>query len=63
MYCLGTNLSDLFDSVNTQFGSKILVTSTNDEADEATNWKFDPQTLMISNNSPWKGYIHGYTIP
>jgi choline dehydrogenase-like flavoprotein len=55
MYCLRTNLSELFDSINTQLDSKMLVNSANDKADEATNWKFDPQTLMISNNSPWKG--------
>ena len=55
MYCLRSNLSDLFDHINTQSGSKMLVNSTNDKADEATNWKFDPQTLMISNNSHWKG--------
>lgn len=55
MYCLRTNLSELFDSINTQLDSKMLVNSANDKADEATNWKFDPQTLMISNNSHWKG--------
>jgi hypothetical protein len=55
MYCLRNNLSSLFDSINTQFDTKALVNSANDKADEATNWKFDPQALMISNNSHWKG--------
>ena len=55
MYCLRNNLSSLFDSINTQFDTKMLVNSANDKADGATNWKFDPQTLMISNNSHWKG--------
>jgi len=55
MYCLRTNLSDLFDSINTQFDTTMLINSANDKADEATNWKFDPHSLMISNNSHWKG--------
>ena len=54
MYCLRNNLSNLFDSVNTQFDTQMLVNSANDKAEEA-NWKFDPETLMISNNSHWKG--------
>jgi hypothetical protein len=33
----------------------MLINSANDKADEATNWKFDPHSLMISNNSHWKG--------
>jgi choline dehydrogenase-like flavoprotein len=54
MYCLRDNLSKLFDSVNTQFDTQMLVNATNDKAEEA-NWKFDPETLTISNNSHWKG--------
>ena len=42
MYCLGSNLSSLFDSINTQSDTEILVNSVNEKADEA-NWKFDPQ--------------------
>jgi hypothetical protein len=55
MYCLRNNLSYLFDSINTQFDTKMLVNSASDKAEEATNWKFDSQTLMISNDSHWKG--------
>lgn len=54
MYCLRSNLSNLFDSVNTHFDKRMLVNAANDKAEEA-NWKFDPETLMISNNSHWKG--------
>src|SRR5215831_5807107 len=46
MYCLRSNLSELFDSINTQFDTKMLVNSTNDKADGVTNWKFDLETLM-----------------
>jgi len=55
MYCLRSNLSELFDSINTQFDTKMLVNSTNDKADGVTNWKFDLETLMIYNDSHWKG--------
>jgi choline dehydrogenase-like flavoprotein len=56
MYCLRDNLSKLFDSVNTQFDVQMLVNAANDKAgDEEANWKFDPETLAISNNSHWKG--------
>ena len=34
MYCLRNNLSSLFDSINTQFDTKMLVNSANDKADE-----------------------------
>lgn len=54
MYCLRTNLSDLFKSTNTKHDIQTLVNSTNSELDDS-NWKFDPETLMISNNSHWKG--------
>jgi choline dehydrogenase-like flavoprotein len=56
MYCLRDNLSKLFDSVNTQFDVQMLVNAANDKAiEEEANWKFDPETLSISNNSHWKG--------
>jgi choline dehydrogenase-like flavoprotein len=54
MYCLRDNLSQMFDSVDTQFGAQTLINSVNDKADES-NWKFDAETLMITNNSHWKG--------
>jgi choline dehydrogenase-like flavoprotein len=54
MYCLRDNLSKLFDSANTQFDVQTLVNAASDKAEEA-NWKFDPETLTISNNSHWKG--------
>jgi choline dehydrogenase-like flavoprotein len=54
MYCLRSNLSSLFDSINTQFNTEMLVNSVDEKAEEA-NWKFDPASMMISNNSHWKG--------
>ncbi|HZD81913.1 MAG TPA: GMC family oxidoreductase [Nitrososphaeraceae archaeon] len=54
MYCLRSNLSSLFDSMNTQSDAEILVNSVDEKAEEA-NWKFDPASMMISNNSHWKG--------
>ena len=54
MYCLGSNLSSLFDSMNTHFDTEMLVNSVDEKAEEA-NWKFDPVSMMISNNSHWKG--------
>jgi choline dehydrogenase-like flavoprotein len=54
MYCLRSNLSNLFDSMDTQFDKRMLINAANDKAGEA-NWKFDPESLMISNNSHWKG--------
>jgi hypothetical protein len=55
MYCLRDNLSKLFDSTNTQFDAQMLVNAENDKAEEEVNWKFDLETLTISNNSHWKG--------
>ena len=54
MYCLRDNLSRMFDSVVTQHDAQTLVNSINDKADES-NWKFDAETLMITNNTHWKG--------
>ena len=67
MYCLRTNLSELFNSVNSQFDVQMLVNApppatavvaVNDKVQGGgggENWKFDSETLMISNNSHWKG--------
>ena len=54
MYCLRNNLSKLFDSINTKYNARMLVNSDSDKADDS-NWMFDPNTLMITNNSHWKG--------
>jgi choline dehydrogenase-like flavoprotein len=54
MYCLETNLSDLFNSTNTKLNLQTLVNGATAELDDS-NWKFDPETLTISNNSHWKG--------
>lgn len=63
MYCLKSNLSTLFDSIETQFDSQMLTNSSNDKANEEqeegggeeTKWKFDSETLTIFNNYRWKG--------
>jgi hypothetical protein len=64
MYCLRANLSDLFNSVNSQFDTQMLVNApataavaVNDKVQGGggENWKFDSETLIISNNSHWKG--------
>lgn len=54
MYCLRKNLSKLFDSVDTKHGSNMLVNSPSDTLGES-NWSFDPENLIITNNSHWKG--------
>lgn len=54
MYCLRDNLSRMFESVVPQHGAQTLLNSINDKADES-NWKFDAETLMITNNTHWKG--------
>jgi hypothetical protein len=61
MYCLRGNLSELFESANTQFDVQMLVNAANDKAEEEeeVNWKFDLETLTISNNSHWKGIFPG----
>ena len=54
MYCLEKNLCEMFNSTETKFGAEKLVNSASDKGDE-TNWAFEPESLMISNNSHWKG--------
>ena len=54
MYCLRDNLSKLFDSISTKYDAQMLVNSTNDKAEEAIG-SLILNTLMISNNSHWKG--------
>lgn len=54
MYCLRNSLSDMFDSTDTKHSSDMLANSDANKLDD-TNWKFDPQTLMITNDLYWKG--------
>ena len=56
MFCRRENLSELFYATKTKFDEKMLVNSENDSADD-TNWKFDAQTMMITNNTHWKGFF------
>jgi len=54
MYCLRSNLSEIFDSEQTRYGTEILVNSRTEKADDS-NWSFDPVAMTITNNSHWKG--------
>jgi hypothetical protein len=54
MYCLKDDLSRLFDSQDTHYDTQMLVNSASDKA-EGGNWKFDSESLVISNDSHWKG--------
>ncbi len=54
MYLLKSNLSDLFDSIQTKFGASMLVNSASNMPDD-TNWSIDLNTLEITNNTHWKG--------
>ena len=54
IYCLEKNLCDMFNSTETKFGPEKLVNSASDKGDD-TNWSFEPESLMIMNNSHWKG--------
>jgi choline dehydrogenase-like flavoprotein len=54
MYCLQSNLCEMFGSMETKFGAEMLVNSLSDKADD-TNWSFDHENMMIRNNSHWKG--------
>lgn len=54
MYCLEQNLSELFDSMDTQHSVGMLINDKNDTIDD-TNWSFDSEKLLISNNTHWKG--------
>ena len=54
MYCLRTNLSKMFESENAKYGPEMLVNSVSEKADD-TNWSFDGTTMMITNDSHWKG--------
>lgn len=53
-YCLRDRLSGIFDNVQTKFDENMLVNSKNDKPDD-TNWKFDPKTMTITNDTHWKG--------
>jgi choline dehydrogenase-like flavoprotein len=55
MYCLRTDLSEFFNSVaDRQFDTDILVNSKMDKPDD-NNWIFDPESMMIYNDSHWRG--------
>lgn len=54
MYCLQSNLGEMFNSTETKFGAEVLVNSVSDKADD-TNWAFEPENMVIKNNSHWKG--------
>lgn len=54
MYCLRRDISQMFDSMQTQYGTEVLVNSTSKKADDS-NWSFDPASMTIRNNSHWKG--------
>jgi choline dehydrogenase-like flavoprotein len=54
MYCLKDDLSRIFDSQDTHYDTQMLVNSASDKANDS-NWNFDPETLVISNDSHWKG--------
>jgi len=56
MFCLRDDLSELFYSVESKFDEKMLENSKNDKADN-TNWSFDLENLMITNNTHWKGFF------
>jgi choline dehydrogenase-like flavoprotein len=47
MYCRKDDLSRIFDSQQNHYDIRKLVNSG--------NWSFDPSTLVISNDSHWKG--------
>ena len=47
-------MCEMLNSVETKFGAEKLVNSASDKGNE-TNWVFEPESLMISNNSHWKG--------
>ncbi|HYT17165.1 MAG TPA: GMC family oxidoreductase [Thermoplasmata archaeon] len=54
MYCDRATLSNLFDTLEPELGTEALPNASSETADP-TNWSFDPRTLMIGNNSHWKG--------
>jgi choline dehydrogenase-like flavoprotein len=54
MYCSNQDLSKRFDSVNTKFDQNMLINSANDKPNDS-NWRLDPESLMIHNNLQWKG--------
>ena len=63
MYCLRNNLSDMFDKMETKYGVQMLVNTASETLNE-TNWNFNPTTLMITNNTHWKGlYPRDSDIP
>jgi len=54
MYCRKDNLSRIFDSQDSHYDTQKLVNSASDKANDS-NWSFDQDTLVISNDSHWKG--------
>ena len=54
MYCLRSDISKMYESIETKFGPEILVNSPAEKADD-TNWSYDPVSMTIANNTHWKG--------
>ncbi len=54
MYCSNNNLSKFFVSVKSEFDTDSLVNSSKNQIDDS-NWRLDPESLMIYNNLQWKG--------
>ena len=54
MYCLRSDISKMYDSIETKYGTEILVNSPTEKSDD-TNWSYDPVSMTISNNTHWKG--------
>lgn len=62
VYCLNNNLSEFFVSAKSEFDTSKLVNSPKNNLDDS-NWKLDPESLMIYNNLQWKGiYSRDSTI-
>jgi hypothetical protein len=62
MYCLKDDLSGIFDmtSQDTHYDTQMLVNSASDKANDS-NWNFDPETLVISNDSHCISERYRYT--
>jgi choline dehydrogenase-like flavoprotein len=54
MYCLRSDISKMYDSMESQYGPEKLVNSPAEKADD-TNWSYDPVSMTIANNTHWKG--------
>jgi hypothetical protein len=54
MYCRQADLSRNFDSQDARYDAQALLNSSSDKANDS-NWNFDPKTLVVSNDTHWKG--------